>query len=321
MKKISLFAGLMLTLTSAAFAQTPVFYNGGFEAPCGFCGGPFADGWHSPGNNQNARRRAVGDGAMPMVSPVGTPNALTPRTGTSMAVLETLGNGGFRGLTTDTVNFCYCNQACTQACSGPFPFFDPFFDINGGDVIVTGYYMIPANAPITGDFAGMKINIKVGFQDVATREVLNISGHTNGQWTPFTIIFPRADIQQEYDCNRGVLPDCGCNCVPMTPAPNHTKITLLRFAPDGEPTSGAIYWDDITYTQLPGGPSCDPIDFNNDGLFPDTADIDDYLSVFGGGPCSNDPNCGDVDFNNDGLFPDTLDIDSLLSVFGGGPCL
>ncbi|HEX2838203.1 MAG TPA: hypothetical protein VHN77_08780, partial [Phycisphaerales bacterium] len=50
-----------------------------------------------------------------------------------------------------------------------------------------------------------------------------------------------------------------------------------------------------------GGPVCDTIDFNNDGLFPDTMDIDDFLSVFSGGPCSNDPNCGDIDYNNDGL--------------------
>jgi hypothetical protein len=70
----------------------------------------------------------------------------------------------------------------------------------------------------------------------------------------------------------------------------------------------------------PTGPTCDSIDFNADGLFPDTTDIDDFLSVFSGGPCSNDPNCGDIDYNNDGLFPDTLDIDSLLSVFSGGPC-
>jgi hypothetical protein len=76
-----------------------------------------------------------------------------------------------------------------------------------------------------------------------------------------------------------------------------------------------------------GGPvcilPCDSIDFNNDGLFPDTADIDDFLSVFSGGPCSTDPvpGCSDIDFNNDGLFPDTTDIDSLLSVFSGGPCL
>ena len=68
---------------------------------------------------------------------------------------------------------------------------------------------------------------------------------------------------------------------------------------------------------------CDDIDFNNDSLFPDTADIDDLLSVFSGGPCSSDPTpgCNDIDFNNDGLFPDTLDIDAFLSKFSGGPCL
>ncbi len=64
---------------------------------------------------------------------------------------------------------------------------------------------------------------------------------------------------------------------------------------------------------------CDPIDFNQDGLFPDTADIDDYLAVFSGGACPTTA-CNDIDFNNDGLFPDTADIDALLSVFSGGPC-
>ncbi|MFO0832895.1 MAG: hypothetical protein U0637_13770 [Phycisphaerales bacterium] len=76
----------------------------------------------------------------------------------------------------------------------------------------------------------------------------------------------------------------------------------------------------LTLSAVLIGPGCDPIDFNNDGLFPDTADIDDFLSVFSGGPCSTS-NCADIDFNNDGLFPDTADIDALLSVFSGGPCL
>ncbi len=82
-------------------------------------------------------------------------------------------------------------------------------------------------------------------------------------------------------------------------------------------------WNHIDDLQVLTIPQCDSIDFNNDGLFPDTADIDDFLSVFSGGPCSTDPDpgCSDVDFNNDGLFPDTADIDSLLSVFSGGPCL
>jgi hypothetical protein len=31
--------------------------------------------------------------------------------------------------------------------------------------------------------------------------------------------------------------------------------------------------------------------------------------------------CDDIDFNNDNLFPDTTDIDAFLSVFSGGPCI
>ncbi|HEX2838414.1 MAG TPA: hypothetical protein VHN77_09835 [Phycisphaerales bacterium] len=85
--------------------------------------------------------------------------------------------------------------------------------------------------------------------------------------------------------------------------------------------SGGITPQFIGALTLTSGPICDSIDFNNDGLFPDTLDIDDFLSVFSGGPCTNSPNCGDIDFNNDGLFPDTLDIDALLSVFSGGSCI
>lgn len=75
-----------------------------------------------------------------------------------------------------------------------------------------------------------------------------------------------------------------------------------------------------------GVSTCDCIDFNLDGLFPDTQDISDFLTVFAGGVCGGqqpaDPPCNiDVDFNNDMLFPDVLDIQSLLSVFAGGPCL
>ncbi|HYF14092.1 MAG TPA: CotH kinase family protein [Phycisphaerales bacterium] len=64
---------------------------------------------------------------------------------------------------------------------------------------------------------------------------------------------------------------------------------------------------------------CDTIDFNRDGLFPDNLDIEDFLSVFGGGACGTGT-CGDIDFNNDGLFPDNEDIFSLFRVFGGGGC-
>ncbi|MFO0830734.1 MAG: immunoglobulin domain-containing protein [Phycisphaerales bacterium] len=79
-------------------------------------------------------------------------------------------------------------------------------------------------------------------------------------------------------------------------------------SPCGTTVSGAAYLS-----------ACQCIDFNNDSLFPDTADIDDFLTVFSGGPCSTGA-CSDIDFNADGLFPDTADIDAFLSVFSGGLC-
>jgi hypothetical protein len=70
-------------------------------------------------------------------------------------------------------------------------------------------------------------------------------------------------------------------------------------------------------TQPP--PSCDSIDFNGDGIFPDNQDVIDFLEVFGGGPCPTGT-CGDIDFNNDGVFPDNADIVTFIEVFGGASC-
>jgi hypothetical protein len=63
--------------------------------------------------------------------------------------------------------------------------------------------------------------------------------------------------------------------------------------------------------------SCDSIDFNNDQLFPDDADLIAFLNVLGGGSCAT---CNDIDFNNDGLFPDDTDLVTFLRVLAGGPC-
>jgi subtilisin family serine protease len=72
-------------------------------------------------------------------------------------------------------------------------------------------------------------------------------------------------------------------------------------------------------------PVCNAIDFNGDGVYPDTCDIVDWLSVFAGGPCCvcNDCDvnaCDDIDFNNDGIFPALEDLDAFLRVFSGGGC-
>lgn len=79
--------------------------------------------------------------------------------------------------------------------------------------------------------------------------------------------------------------------------------------------------DTVVVTVLPQ-PGCNDIDFNNDGLFPDDADLVEFLNVLAGGSCSTDPTpgCDVIDFNNDGLFPDDADLVSFLQVLAGQPC-
>ena len=76
----------------------------------------------------------------------------------------------------------------------------------------------------------------------------------------------------------------------------------------------------INFTTGQPQAACDSIDFNNDGVSPDSADLADFLAVFGGGACSTGM-CNDIDFDNDGVSPDSTDIDTLLRVFGGGSCV
>jgi hypothetical protein len=91
----------------------------------------------------------------------------------------------------------------------------------------------------------------------------------------------------------------------------------LRVTDNGTP--GLTATDTVLVT-VNAGAGCDSIDFNNDGVSPDSQDIEDFVSVFGGGGCSNDPNCNDIDFNNDSVSPDIADLTLFLEVYGGGSC-
>lgn len=75
----------------------------------------------------------------------------------------------------------------------------------------------------------------------------------------------------------------------------------------------------LMFTTGAAQPACDSIDFNGDSLFPDDADLIDFLAVLAGGACSTGT-CNDIDFNNDGLFPDDTDLVAFLAVLAGGSC-
>ncbi|MFZ4574197.1 MAG: hypothetical protein ACOYN0_07350 [Phycisphaerales bacterium] len=297
-------AGLCVVAATAA-AQTPCpsvdncLSNPSFEET-----NPFNNvepkGWHNLSNPTEAFRRRVGDGLLPAFAAVGTPNAITPRTGEWVAAVGTDGDIGFRGFTTDTRNFF----------AAGFPFFDPVFNYEGpGDVVVSGYYMIPADAPVTGDSVGIKLSVKFGNQDYAVLDPWGerveslFSGTTNGQWTYFEQRWSLADIQSEvlFNVNEGYFP--------LIPYANHLKIVLGRFAPNTGAT-GTVYFDDVSFRQVEPGPTCA---WANDGCFADYnndggIDGDDVIAFFADWDAGNA--CADADASQG------VDGDDVIAFFG-----
>jgi hypothetical protein len=82
--------------------------------------------------------------------------------------------------------------------------------------------------------------------------------------------------------------------------------------------NAVLYIGNITQPPVVG-PTCDSLDFNNDGNI-DPSDVDAYFSILGEGPCIGGTNCNDLDFNNDGNI-DPADVDAYFSILGEGPCV
>jgi hypothetical protein len=149
--------------------------------------------------------------------------------------------------------------------------------------------------------------------------VLEYSTNGGSSWLPATTIGPgnvdTVDVTPAWIERQWKLP-AGANTSQF-----RVRFTVADLG-SGSVLEGALDDFRLVHLTCPAGGGCDSLDFNNDGVSPDTQDLTDLLSVFGGGACSTDPTpgCNDIDFNNDGVAPDTADIDAFLLVFGGGTC-
>lgn len=75
--------------------------------------------------------------------------------------------------------------------------------------------------------------------------------------------------------------------------------------------------NDLDQDYIPDHCPCNDIDFNNDTSIFDPLDtIDDYLSVFGEGPCSHQ--CATTSTSTTSSTYDPCDIDTFLGVFSEG---
>jgi hypothetical protein len=63
--------------------------------------------------------------------------------------------------------------------------------------------------------------------------------------------------------------------------------------------------------------TCNSIDFNNNGIFPEDQDVIDFFDTLAGAPCAG---CDSIDFNNNTVFPEEQDVVDFLHVLVGGSC-
>lgn len=312
----------MSKTTSVAFLAAACFAGSAF-AQCANLGSPLTNadvetanpdvpgealGWHQV--TGTAKWRTVGDGLTPTIMPVGTPGAITPRGGTGLLQLTTLGAGGFGGFTTDTRIPLLPGGA----------FYDVNYDwLNGGDVEVGCWYMIPTASPIqgfppnfTGDAADLKIEFKLDCQAVATFEdfsptsTSNMRGTTAGLWVRYSKHIKRHEVSLQWRGN--AVDPLGCLCVPAGGIPSRLKITPSRYIADGQPTTGTLYMDDFFYTQYC---AADLANSSGDGTPDGGVDINDllyFLVQFEAGTLGADVSSSDYP----GIADNGVDISDLL---------
>ncbi|HLP84111.1 MAG TPA: PQQ-dependent sugar dehydrogenase [Phycisphaerales bacterium] len=78
---------------------------------------------------------------------------------------------------------------------------------------------------------------------------------------------------------------------------------------------------DVNNNSIPDGCEglCSDIDFNNNSVYPEDADIIDFFNVLAGADCVY-PQCDTIDFNRDNVFPDDQDVIDFFNVLAGGTC-
>jgi len=197
---------LIALLVSAAGATAQnLVYNPSFEIP-NAANPALPEGW---GAFNTARYRTVGDGLGPILV----------RTGNSS--IELASGADFVGFTTNVFN------------PATLVYFDPPYTYHGGTATVSGYYAIPADQPLTGANAGLKLEFRRDNSSIYQAfEALTINGHTNGQWVFFSLTVLDTQIDPNFP-----------------PYPTSVSVLPMRFG--AVSSTGTIFWDDISFVQTP----------------------------------------------------------------------
>ena len=202
--------GAMVAATAAA--QEELLFNGDFETIDGFSGEPA--GW---GLFNTARFREVGDGL----------GDILVRSETHS--LELASGADFVGATTNVWN------------SDELEYYDPKYIWRGGPCRVSGWYAIPADQPLDGANAGIKLEFRRENSSVYFGvEDLSITGDTAGEWVEFSITVGCSELSDEWP-------------------PYAVSVSVLPIRFGSSDSTGTIFWDDLSFTQCLADMNCDDV--------------------------------------------------------------
>ena len=267
--------GLALAAGSAVAADGNLIYNPGFEE-AGVGGAP--QGWS--GFNTNS-----GD-----YVDAGTPGAFVRSGSKSIRLRPATGDiTRFQGWTTNIF------------LPDGSDLFDPDYEYLGGDVTVSGYYLVPEGEMLANDLVALKLEFRrepPNFSIYTSFEFPVDASQTDGLWRYFEVTVTDADMLAVGDF-----------------PPYATSVTILPlrfFGGDfaSEAPTGTIYWDDLCYVQGAQPAGCNAADLSEPFGILDLSDISAFVAAF----VAMEP---EADIDGNGIY-DLTDITDFVSAFTGG---
>lgn len=180
--------------------------------------------------------------------------------------------------------------------------YDPDYQYLGGDVSISGWYLVPQGEVLQDTVVGIKLEFRrepPNFSIWAAFEFNFPASTTGGEWMPFKFVVTDAMIQAVGD---------------FPPQPTSVSILPFRFfggtfGPGTSPT-GTVYIDDLVMTQGDVGGPCNSADFSEPYGVLDFFDVQAFLQAFS----AQHPS---ADLVADNIF-DFFDVQAYLQAFSAG---
>ncbi len=180
--------------------------------------------------------------------------------------------------------------------------YDPDYVYLGGDVTVSGYYLVPSGEVIQDTIVGVKLEFRrepPNFSIWSAFEFAFPENSTGGEWMPFSFT-----VTDEQILAVGDFP------------PEPTSVTVLPFrffggdfGPGTDPT-GTVFVDDLCIVQDMGGDGCSDADLAEPFGALNFLDVSEFLNAFS----MQSP---EADLTDDGSW-NFLDVSEFLSIYSDG---